>query len=323
MRRAILLFAIATILGLMLVRAQFLVTPMDVQVTRHSQVLKGRAPNPWRYRVLSEWVVHGAIRFSRDVLHVKDPYVTGFYAVRVVQNIAIFILAAAYYRRLGLSDARILLALSCLAWAMTEVFFNSDLSFNSYGDMIVYLIAGLLILSGVYWAIMPLSIIGALNRETSILVPVLLGSTALIAPRIARRRITFVAAVTLVLFVAILAYLRWYLGDGGPHTASGSALGWDALRDNVFNPRTWWRLVATLTLLPVLVVMGYRHWPRELRLFAWTLLPVWTITHFLIATPAETRHFLVPLVLILIPGAMFADGPATGITPTGRERLAP
>ena len=268
--------------------------------------MKGKAPNPWRYRVLSEWVASGAVRVSRDVIGAKDPYVTGFWGVRVVQNIAIFLLATAWYRRLGLSDSRILLALSCLAWSMGQMFYNSDLSFNTYGDAIVYLTAGLLLVDGWYLAIIPLSILGALNRETSILVPAFLCVFGLVSVREHRRRAIVVGFVALLLHIAILLTLRWYLGYGGPHTASGSAFGWVALRDNLSMPRTWWRFIATFTVMPVLAIMSWRRWPFELKLLGVTMVPIWTLTQFLISTPAETRHFLVPLSLIIIPGAMYA-----------------
>src|SRR4029453_9360933 len=80
------------------------------QNARHRRVLLGVAPDPWPDRVLSEWLVHGAIAACR-ALGLERPIVWGFLSFRVVQNLAIFLLAARYYSALGIGFRGVLLGL--------------------------------------------------------------------------------------------------------------------------------------------------------------------------------------------------------------------
>ena len=98
----------------------------------------------------------------------------GFVAFRILQNLAIFSLAAVYYRKLGLGRSAVLLGLSAVAWGMTNARYDSDLSLNTYSDVLFYLAAALLILAGRLVWMAPLMVAAALNRETSGLIPMML-----------------------------------------------------------------------------------------------------------------------------------------------------
>jgi hypothetical protein len=50
---------------------------------------------------------------------------------------------------------------------------GSDFQFNTFFDIMFYLLAGLVVFAGRYKWIVPITILGALNRETSALIPVL------------------------------------------------------------------------------------------------------------------------------------------------------
>src|SRR5216684_4301572 len=95
------------------------------QWTRHQTVLDGSAPNPWRYRVLAEWMAEGFVRVA-----------------------LIFLLAYAYYRRVKLERRQALVGVMVLAAALTYAVDNSDLSFNTYFDVAFYLLATVLLLDG-------------------------------------------------------------------------------------------------------------------------------------------------------------------------------
>jgi hypothetical protein len=56
--------------------------------------------------------------------------------------------------------------------------------------------------------------------------------------------------------------------------------------------------------MPILAVLGYPFAPRELRRFAWAILPLWIVIHAYYSVMAETRLFLVPLTVVLIPLAL-------------------
>ncbi len=142
------------------------------QWTRHQTVLDGSAPNPWRYRVLAEWMAEGFVRVAR-MLHTPRPIATGFLGLRLVQNALIFLLAYAYYRRVKLERRQALVGVMVLAAALTYAVDNSDLSFNTYFDVAFYLLATVLLLDGRVPLFLLVVVAASLNRETSGFIPLL------------------------------------------------------------------------------------------------------------------------------------------------------
>ncbi len=93
---------------------------------------------------------------------------------------------------------------------------------------------------------------------------------------------------------------------------------------------TWWRtwvfLFATLGLLPLFAVASWKAWPATLRRFFWAVVPIWFPVHFSLAHAPETRLFLVPQVLLFVPGALLGIGywraREAAATAPGRTRSA-
>ncbi len=73
-----------------------------MQAKRHLDVLQGTAPDPWQYRVLSEYVLAG-VRLILAQTGFPAPTIHAFIIVRLFQNLFIFWLAALYHGKLGLS----------------------------------------------------------------------------------------------------------------------------------------------------------------------------------------------------------------------------
>ena len=279
-----------------------------LQTRRHTRVIQGKAGSPWQYRVLPEYMVEALIRLVGK-LGIGHPNALAFIAFRLFQNFLLFVLAAAYYRRLGLSTYVTLIGLSLLAWGMTQSLYRSDLQFNTYFDVVFYLAAGLAIASGRVWWIVPITLLAALNRETSGLIPVMTLAAGLSfgadrKPHVAATP-AIVAAVSLALFIAVFLALRASYGWQPTVLAYGHRFGIDLFTYNVGRYVTWINLFATLGLLPIMAVASIRSWPPVLRRFFWTLVPVWVLVHLIAAVMAETRLFLVPHALVIIPGALF------------------
>jgi hypothetical protein len=66
------------------------------QVHRHARVIEGHGGDPYQYRVLSEYLVEGAIQALRS-LGFSNATTIAFILFRVLQNTFIFVLASAYY----------------------------------------------------------------------------------------------------------------------------------------------------------------------------------------------------------------------------------
>ncbi len=276
------------------------------QQIRHRQVLLGTAPDPWQYRLLSEWLVHALIRAWRW-LGVEHPVVWGFLAFRAAQNLGIFLLAAHYYAALGLGFRARLLGLAGLTSAMTNAFYDSDLSFNTYSDIALYLLAGLA-LARERWAWVPaLSLCAALNRETGALIPAMAFAVGLVE-RPLRRQALWASAVGALLFASAYLGVRTYLGSRPPFMAYGLPPGLLVAIRNLEHLNTWARLVATGGLFPLFALMAYRAWPPLLHALALAILPAWILVHLSASVLAESRLMLVPLAVVLIPGGLFAFG---------------
>ena len=315
--RHIPLLVVAPLLSVVTVYIQFKALPgggypylESSQIQRHDAVLAGTAGDPWQYRVLSEWVVEVVLDLCRSV---GITFSNGFLIVRFAQNVGIFVLAFALYRALGIPSRAAYLGLGLVAWAMTQSLFDSDLQFNTYGDVIFYLAAALLIVKQRWWWLVPLVAVAALNRETIGLVPLLLvaGAAAVYGVRAAQtRRAVLVGGAALAAYAIVTVVLRAAVGPGEIILAYGKQPGTELLGYNVERPVTWINLFTTLNVLPFLALWWVRSWPRWLMGIALALVPIWFVVHFLSAVVAETRLFLVPLTVVFVP-AVLAGAMAT------------
>ena len=84
------------------------------QLTRHQNVMEGRAGNPWQYRVLAPYMVNGALKLS-ERLNVPHHVAVSFIGFRVILDTLVLLLAFAYYRKLGLNLPFALISGPCQA----------------------------------------------------------------------------------------------------------------------------------------------------------------------------------------------------------------
>ena len=282
------------------------------QLRRHLAVLQGNAPDPWQYRVLSDYAAEGIIQlFTR--LAIPHSVAAAFIFFRFIQGVGIFLFCYFYYRKLGLSTAHSLIGMSILAWGITHANYDSDLQFSTYFDIIFYLLAGLAILGNKPLWIIPIALFAALNRENSGLIPFMLFASYLPVGwgklRFSERtrpptKIILIAAISLTLYAVIFFSLRFILGPRPVLFPYGHS-GLDLLRYNLFRWITWVQLFGTLGIIPILAMMSFRQWPPQLRAFFWVIVPIWFLVLMFLTAAAESRGFLVPQALVFIPGALF------------------
>lgn len=302
----------AALLSVVTVAHQIVFMGLDwhesVQWERTQKVIQGASGNPWQYRVLMEGLVYTTVR-AFELAGVPRPVGTAFVLVRLLQNFAVFALAVSFYRRLGLTAREGILGIALLGWGMGHALYDADLAFNTYADMAFFLAAGVIILSGRVGWLVPLMVLAALNRETSGCIPFLLLFARLrLAPRPrVDRHVLIVFVVCLLVWAGITGGLRLAYGDR-PLIVPTPGVGpvWPLLYYNLTWWRTWVFLFATLGILPLVALAGWRGWPPPLRRFFWAVVPVWFPAHFALAHAPETRLFLVPQVLIFVPGALWA-----------------
>jgi hypothetical protein len=277
----------------------------------HEATIAGEGVDPWEYRVLSNWGAQVTLEAARD-LGFHDPYVIGFEAFRVLQNLLIFAALWILLRRFGFDRRASALGLGLLAWAMTQALHNSGLAFNTYGDVAFYLIAAVLILDRRYGWIVPLSVVAALNRETSGLIPVMLLAVG-IAEGVRSpggRRALWCGVAGLVGYAVTTIALREIIGSAPLFKPFGLSPGRDYLTFNLRDGLTWEYLFRTVNIVPLIALAGIRSWPRELKAFALAVVPIWIVIHLFSSILAESRLVLAPFAVIFIPGALFALFPS-------------
>ena len=273
------------------------------QVPRHLALLSGTAGNPWQYRVFSAWMVE-AVHHAFDLLHVPHSLIAACLAVRVGQETLMFAVAWVYWRALGVAAHPALVGIAILGWSVSYANYGSDFQFNTYFDVLFYLLAGLAVVRGRWMWIVPITLLAALNRETSGFIPLLpLAAAWREAPEVRARAIR-VTAISLAVYAVVFVALRWAYGHQELIVPYGHRPGLDLLSYNLRRARTWVQLGGTLSIVPILSLLTYRSWPRTLRAFGWLLVPAWVAIHWVIAVMAETRLLLVPMALVLVPGAL-------------------
>jgi hypothetical protein len=262
-----------------------------MQLRRHLDVVNGDAGDPWQYRILVEHAMRPFIA-AADLLGVPDHESWVFFLTRTAQGFAVFVLATALYVALGHSAGVARIGVGLIAVAMATADYDSDLSFNTYGDVIAYTAAALLAVRGRWWWVAALTPVAVLNRETALAIPVVL---LVLAGRRAWRPAVAAAALGVAAYLSV----RAAYGPRELLTAWGNRPGTDLIRFNVRNEAL--RQVALTCGAPVaLAVMGWRAAGRERRLIPLLVVP-WAAAHFVIASIVETRLLLVPIVVAVIP----------------------
>lgn len=307
----LLVLALAAVLSVYFVHYQITFMGLGwyetVQWERTLRVIHGESGTPWQYRLFTEGMVYGLVRLFEHA-GLERPIGMAFILFRYVQTVLTLCLAIWYYRKLGLALIEGFLGISLLVWGMCHGLYDTDMTFNTYTDMSIFLGAGLLILHNRPAWIVPLMCVAPFNRETSGCIPVMLLFSAItLQPRfqLPPRRILYIAAGGLLLWLAIVGGLRLVYGMR-PYIVptAGKKPILPLLTFNLTWWRTWVFLFATLGLMPFMALISWKAWPETLRRFFWAVVPVWFPAHFALAHAPETRLFLVPQVLIFIPGAL-------------------
>jgi hypothetical protein len=296
-----------------------------VQLARHQSVLNGSAPNPWAYRVLSEYVAEGFLR-AGSAAHVNHSVAVGFLSFRLLQNTLLFGVALIFYSLIGLSTRNSCLGIMMLAYAMTYSLFHSDLSFNTYTDVFFYLIGGCVVLAGwSNWWLVPIGFLAALNRETSLFIPFLpLASLAANKgrgwrswmPQVKVAGICFLVQITTLVFLRVMIHPANQAWERTWHNRQG----WPTLWMNLTSPMTLELIGLTVSVLPILAIWNFRALPVWLKGMFVIMVPAWFVIHFLMIYANETRVFLVPIAVVLIPAALYpreSSGNNLGVNRSG------
>lgn len=293
------------------------------QLKRHEQFMKGESLyfNPWQYRVLCPLIVEAGYQLLKVTVKPVIEKVTAgkkyqanailYFAVfiffRFLLHALIYILAFEFYKTWLNNNRLIFFGFLWLTYSMGNAVRSSDLSFNTYMDVLLYLFAMLIWIKGKSsWWVIPIMLLGALNRETSLLIPFLF----LLNPsnqRIQMRLNNLMPiGVALTLFVALSVAIRMHYGYQSP-TIYFVPAGFSMLKLNLLSGMSrysYMEVLGTVSLLPAIIIFYWRETPNLLKkLFIW-MMPIWFGIHYWSVVAWESRLFLVPVVIVLLPAVL-------------------
>ena len=341
------------------------------QYQRQVQFMENRSDyyNPWQYRVLCPLLLEGA-KWVYD--HTVDkvwqlekhmhfdaaqPRQQGVFRAQVVSKDAVVYLGLFILFRLLLHVLIYVLEYTLLAYfiknnwliALGLIFtsyilgngvHNSDLSFNTYVDVTLYLWAGCLIAyrRSDSW-IIPITLIGALNRETSLLIPIIYFSSLTVLPRFISGasfrwppfRTWVITSVSLLLYASVFIGIRMHYGyrTAAPVTIYQVSVGLPLFKVNLASAqalRSYFEMYGVLSVLWLTALFTFRHNHPLLRTWMIVVVPVlWMLIHFFTSVIAESRCFLVPVLLVLLPMLLEKiEQQASGVymTPAANDSIA-
>jgi hypothetical protein len=179
--------------------------------------------------------------------------------------------------------------------------FQSDLSLNTYIDVIFYLLAGVVIIQQKWRWLYLICVLASLNRETSGMIPLLLIPDILTGTN--KRKLAIHLLLLMAVWAAVFVSLRLVLPANPMMLIDGNPPGWSLFKFNL-RSHTWVSLLRTVGFLPLFGLACLKHLPGRLKFLFVFLLPAWLFIHFFAGVMAETRMLLVPIALLIIPAAM-------------------
>lgn len=318
---------------------------------RHKALIAGESEfyNPWQYRVLCPFTIEGLMWLYNHTIDKVFPieekfhfniqntsgmepetdkfvqmmqtpgvmkYLLIFTLFRLVENFFIFYLSWILWSFFIKGKWLIFLGINFLALALGNSVTAADLSFNTYMDVIFYLLTANLILykwnKNWLYLIVPLA---ALNRETGLLIPALYFISATDFSRFSfkklnlktiafpQRNIWFFTILLYIIFIGIFVALRMYYGYR-PQQEWKVPAGLPMLKLNLFSGvgvKAYMELIGTFGVIPFIILYRFRSFPHVLKKWFIFLVPVWFAVHYVSVVAYQTRLFLVPIILIFLP----------------------
>lgn len=283
--------------------------------------------DPWQYRILCPLLVEKMFyildatvlntlynTFKNKSIHTNTPqlqalqqdslffkYTIVFIVCRFLEDLCIYLLLWHYLFLFTKNKLLISIFILLAVWAMGNAVMNSDLSLNTYMDIIFYLTAAYIIVSkkNIYW-ILPLSILGAMNRETAAFIPLMLffAHCDIKNKTLPPKKIWFITSVSVFLFFFILIIIRIHFGYR-PDTHP-----WHLLVYNLFTPtnfHTYFEMFGALGVFPFMCFYYFRKNSYLLQMFFFLIVPIWFSVHLIGTYAREARCFLMPLFVIFMP----------------------
>lgn len=243
-------------------------------------------------------------------------YMIIFIFFRLCLNFLVFYLAIRVWKHFVWNIWLIFLGLIAVSLAMGNAVIASDLTFNTYFDNILYLLTALLVLKkgSPFW-LLPITVLAAFNRETGLLIPFLYFISHINFTEFRFRtfslhkigwpsiKVWFLTGIALVLFALIFVSIRMYYGYV-PAQVWKVPPGIEMVKLNLLSvvaAKSYFELLGLVSIIPLLIILNFKAGPPLLRQWFVFIVPAWFAVHIYSVVIYQTRLFLVPLIVIMIP----------------------
>lgn len=279
-------------------------TEVETQQTRLVHLLNRDVQSIYGYRILPTLLVEGMCRVTG-----LDP-ARAMFRYLVVVRILIFAACFYLFTRFGLSLPEALFGVFYLYYATNISFYNEGLNLYEPLNLLFYLVFFTLVVEEKDTLLLPLVVLASLNKETSVLMPVLylayrwspghenFGS----AIRTNGKKLGYAAAM-LAASLAVYFAIRYGLSDNSLQTMARNAgryrWGFEALRDNLTNKWVYLQLFLLFNVVAVLPLCFWSQKPAAWRRALVIFCPLHFACHLFASRVDEVRLFAVYLVLML------------------------
>ncbi|MEQ9303214.1 MAG: hypothetical protein RJQ14_04805, partial [Marinoscillum sp.] len=212
-----------------------------------------------------------------------------------------------YLRALQIRNSFLLVAgLILVCYHIAGSTYKSGFSFDTYFDVVFYLLAGILILRKKLTWIIPLAFIACLNRETSALIPCMLFSPLAGIEPVMNRKKWSILILSCLAFIIAFILPRVYFGYVPAIGINGMTQPLEYLTFNLTYFRLYPLMIGTMSILPLVVMIHIKHLKHPyLKYWLLLIVPIWFVIHFIKSNAMETRLFLVPQILIFVPAFLY------------------
>jgi hypothetical protein len=318
---------------------------------RHKALMQGRSEyhNPWQYRMLAPLIIEGLIwvydhtidkiypieeKINFQFNKTSDPtpetieffqllqtkgalkYMIVFLFFRFLLNVFVFIFAYCLWHYFVKNSWLLFFGLIFISLAMGNAVIASDLTFNTYLDNVFYLLTACIIVykEDAKWLLL-LVPLAALNRETSMLIPLLyfisnvdfsafsFKKFNLSSIRFPKPAVWILTAVLYIIFFSVFIGLRIYYGYGQPQIWKVPS-GLPMIKLNLFSfvsVKSYCEMLGVFSVIPLIILYKFRSFPLLLRVWFLGIVPVWFVVHFYTVVAYQTRLFLVPVIVFFMP----------------------
>ncbi len=243
-------------------------------------------------------------------------YMIVFIFFRYCLNFLVFTLAFCLWRYFVANNWLVFFGLIFISLSMGNGVIASDLTFNTYLDINFYLISACIIVykKSPSWLLL-IIFLAALNRETSMMIPFLFFISYIDFSAFSKKairlslikwpakRIWWLVSIGYLIFFTVFFSLRLYYGYRVPQIWKVPS-GINMIKLNLFSGiaiKSYFEMLGVFSVIPFIILYKFKSYPLLLRVWFIGIVPAWLAVHIYSVVIYQTRLFLVPTVLVMMP----------------------